>query len=106
MPRKSSVVAGMRFGKLVTLETMDARSAEGFIRWLCQCDCGQLKVVSSGMLKIGNNISCGCAVGFGNQKLTPDQVQAIIESTDTDVQIANKFGIHRTYVKKIRDKHR
>ena len=106
MPRPSTIKTGDRFGKLVAVETMQARSPEGFVRWLCQCDCGQLKVVASGMLKIGNNQSCGCMVGYGNQKLTDDQIAAILASAEKDSVIAEKFGIHRTYVKTLRDKHK
>lgn len=106
MPRQSTVKTGDRFGKLVAIETLSERSPEGFIRWLCKCDCGQLKVVASGMLTHGNNKSCGCAVGYGNQKLTDDQVALIISSTESDSAIAKRFGIHRTYVKKLKDKHK
>ena len=106
MPRKSSITPGDRFGKLVTVETLEARSPEGFIRWLCKCDCGQLKVVASAMLTHGNNQSCGCIVGYGNQKLTDDQIASILASGESDAVIAERFEIHRTYVRKLRKKHK
>lgn len=33
---------------------------EGLRKWVCQCSCGKMRVVSAGHLKSGNTKSCGC----------------------------------------------
>lgn len=47
---------GQRFGRLVALELIHKNNKTA---WLCQCDCGNTKVVSSLNLKKGTQ-SCGC----------------------------------------------
>lgn len=106
MPRKSSIKAGDRFGKLIAVETMEVRSPEGFVRWLCECDCGKLKIVSSGMLKIGNNTSCGCAVGYGNQKLSEADAAVILASDKTANELAKTYNLHPSTIRKLRRKHK
>jgi hypothetical protein len=52
-------LTGQRFGKLVALEIVRAPTHKrGF--WLCQCDCGNIKVVAARGLKSGKTLSCGC----------------------------------------------
>lgn len=34
----------------------------GKIAWLCQCDCGNQKVISGTLLRRGESVSCGCLV--------------------------------------------
>lgn len=56
-------LSGKRFGKLVALERVaDHVSAGGAkkVRWKCRCDCGNITYVSSGNLKGGHVLSCGC----------------------------------------------
>lgn len=47
-------LVGKRFGMLVPKEYV----GEG--KYLCQCDCGNLKIVRTGDLNRGETISCGC----------------------------------------------
>ena len=52
--------SGKRFGNLVVVE-IDSINDKGYINWVCQCDCGNVKVVSSGRLtEKGEVKSCGC----------------------------------------------
>lgn len=51
-------LVGQRFGKLVVLEDVGRRNRS--VLWSCQCDCGQVVVVRSDVLKSGNTKSCGC----------------------------------------------
>lgn len=56
-------LTGQRFGKLTVLErTTDYVSPSGnkSTQWLCLCDCGNKKTVSSASLKRGKTQSCGC----------------------------------------------
>ena len=49
----------LRVGRLVVLQ-LHSRNANYNKRWLCQCDCGNTKVVLGDKLKNGNTKSCGC----------------------------------------------
>ena len=56
-PRKPDDLTGRRFGRLVVLER--APNTKRGVVWLCQCDCGNKKVVPGQDLK-GKTKSCGC----------------------------------------------
>lgn len=50
---------GLRFGRFVVLEE-SGRTPKNEIAWLCQCDCGERRVVTGGDLRRGHHRSCGC----------------------------------------------
>lgn len=50
-------ITGQRFGRLVAISYAGRKSSA---RWLCQCDCGNHKVVSVDHLRNGDTRSCGC----------------------------------------------
>lgn len=52
-------LTGQRFGRLVVIERA-ANGKYGDAMWLCQCDCGNKKVVRGGDLRRGSAISCTC----------------------------------------------
>lgn len=58
MPKKIDI-SGRRFVRLVAISIDSMHKIRGS-RWLCQCDCGKLAVVSVGNLTSGNSKSCGC----------------------------------------------
>lgn len=65
MPTYKDLV-GMKFGKLTVIER--AQSIKGRTAFKCICDCGNTKVVKSGLLISGKTRSCGClAVNNFNQ---------------------------------------
>ena len=47
-----------RFGRLTVLEK--AENQHGRTAWLCQCDCGNQKIITTHSLRSGNTKSCGC----------------------------------------------
>ncbi len=49
-----------RFERLVVLEKLDERYADGSILYLCTCDCGKIIKVPTFNLRTGNTRSCGC----------------------------------------------
>lgn len=57
MPAKINLL-GQRFGKLVVIAP--AENYKGRTAWLCQCDCGNQKIVTTKLLKDGITRSCGC----------------------------------------------
>lgn len=50
-------ITGQRFGRLVAIKPI---VVNGYRKWLCGCDCGNLKSVASGALRCGRTKSCGC----------------------------------------------
>ena len=53
-------LTGRKFGKLTVIEQTKSRKP-GRPMWLCQCDCGNVAVVSStGLMKHNGTKSCGC----------------------------------------------
>lgn len=56
-------LTGQRFGRLTVIErTEDYVSPKGYhsVRWLCQCDCGNIKSVTRNSLLKQGTRSCGC----------------------------------------------
>lgn len=38
----------------------EVKNYNGQTQWLCQCDCGTKKIITSNSLRTGNSTSCGC----------------------------------------------
>lgn len=53
-------ITGYRFGRLVVRKDSGDRKADGQIKWLCECDCGNFSEVIGGNLRRGQTQSCGC----------------------------------------------
>ena len=51
-------LTGQTFGKLTVIKQVE--SYRGHSAWLCQCECGNTKIVNSVELKNGDTLSCGC----------------------------------------------
>ena len=51
-------LTGERFGRLTVVRRAE-NTKHGGAQWLCQCDCGNVKVVRTSALH-GNTKSCGC----------------------------------------------
>ena len=61
--KKAHDLTGQRFGRLVVIERVESHiqpSGQRKTRWLCQCDCGNTKIVQYSQLKSGKTKSCGC----------------------------------------------
>lgn len=65
MGRPVAMKIGQRFGMLTVLQRAENMRPDQ-TRWVCQCDCGQTKVVNSSSLKCGNTKSCGCSTRLLN----------------------------------------
>ena len=67
MPKTRAIdLTGQRFGRLTVVER--AGTAGSNATWLCNCDCGNVKIVSARSLKTGNTKSCGCLFNEANAK--------------------------------------
>lgn len=53
-------LTGQRFGRLVVVCESPKKPPSKAIRWLCRCDCGNLKTVAAFSLNNGSTRSCGC----------------------------------------------
>ena len=51
-------LTGKRFGRLTVVQRVE-NTPHGCARWLCKCDCGNVKVIRTSNLN-GNTKSCGC----------------------------------------------
>lgn len=52
-------LTGQRFGLLTVIERGD--NIRGRPGWICKCDCGNVKLISSVNLRNGTTRSCGCS---------------------------------------------
>lgn len=52
-------LTGQRFGFWKVLNKKE-KNKSGQTQWLCECDCGTQKTVTSNSLRTGNSTSCGC----------------------------------------------
>jgi hypothetical protein len=79
-------LTGKLFTRLVVLERAE-NSKRGMAKWLCQCDCGTMKVVDGRLLRSGKTQSCGCL----QRELTSERHKG--------QQYATKHGLayHRLY---------
>ena len=79
MARKIESLVGRKFGKLTVLERAEdyivPKTKQHQFCWLCQCECGNQKVVRGSTLKNGKTTSCGCVhkevvkkIGIKNKK--------------------------------------
>lgn len=51
-------LTGQRFGGLIVISLQPTESRKTY--WICQCDCGEVKIVRSDNLQCGAIKSCGC----------------------------------------------
>lgn len=58
MRMKKHSLTGQWFGRLQVLQFVDTEKSH--TRWLCQCKCGQQRIVLGTALTSGNTKSCGC----------------------------------------------
>lgn len=60
---------GKRYGRLTVLEPAPKGNyLDRSIRWICQCDCGNITIVNGGDLRQGKTRSCGCLMNESRGK--------------------------------------
>lgn len=60
MKMRQQVQAGFQFGQLTLIEQFGISGHTRKPMWLCQCICGEKKVIRLSSLKRGSVTSCGC----------------------------------------------
>lgn len=79
LPKGARDITGQRFGRLIALGPVNRKP----ITWLCVCDCGNTPTVSTGSLRNGGTLSCGCyrsdrcATVFTKHGLSRSPIQGI-----------------------------
>lgn len=57
-PNSHPNLVGERFGRLTVTAYSETKNQKRF--WICSCDCGTTKSVSTDQLRVGKYMSCGC----------------------------------------------
>jgi hypothetical protein len=78
---------GVRFGRHLVVSRA-ANNVEGRARWVCRCDCGEVREVSAGSLKRGDSTSCGCLAR---------ELASTRETTHGEASRKNKSPEYRTW---------
>lgn len=61
---------GNRYGRLIVIAKDEEQSGKNHrAYWICKCDCGNIKSVSSKCLRDGKTKSCGCLVSMGEENI-------------------------------------
>lgn len=85
-------LAGMKIGLLTVLKRVED-SSRGDVRYLCQCECGNKKIIRGTPLKDGRTLSCGCySQSFGEQYID-DILFNIGLNYDTQVKFKDLTGL-------------
>lgn len=53
-------LVGAESGRLTAISPLAARASDRSVMWLCRCDCGCERIVSSSQFRSGIVTSCGC----------------------------------------------
>ena len=62
-------LVGKKFGLLTVLEELPTRDKKGYLKYKCQCDCGNICEVQGQYLRSGDTKSCGCLISYGEAKI-------------------------------------
>lgn len=63
-------LTGKKFGKLTVIKISSNREKNGSLRWICKCECGNVKEIRGSHLKSGLTTSCGCKTKIFRDKNT------------------------------------
>lgn len=53
-------ITGMKFGRYTVLSVDISSLGKNAVKWVCQCECGEVKSVNGNSLARGVVVSCGC----------------------------------------------
>lgn len=88
-------LTGQHFSNLTVLKRAE-NNKEGRAMWLCQCECGNIKIANGHYLRSGKINSCGCISSKNNAKidrlLTQNNISFIKEYKFNDLKDKNKLS--------------
>lgn len=58
--KRADDLSGKVFGRLTVLRKSEELHPRGYYPWVCKCECGNVKTISSSGLRDGTTKSCGC----------------------------------------------
>ena len=91
-------IKGQRFGRLIVLYRTDIQTKHRQWKWMCRCDCGVEKPVTSQDLRRGDTLSCGCLNREINSKRSKgNQYGKIHGLSYHPLRSIRKSMIHRCY---------
>ena len=93
-------LTGQRFGYWKVLERANKSGKQAY--WLCKCDCGKIKTVSSSTLRNGTSRSCGCKDGKRNHYYIRNNIVYVKLSNCNDSMLCDvedwwKLSLFRWY---------
>lgn len=87
---KSQNLLNKRFGRLTVVAKTNKRdSNNGSVIWLCKCDCGNEKEVSSYILNKGGVRSCGCLAKDAHKRIGAEIGEATKEVSIDGTNVRN-----------------
>lgn len=109
MNYNSKDLSNLKFGKLLAIHSVEkpitVKSKSRSTWWLCQCECGQTKIVRSTELIKGDTKSCGCGNRYENSchyrgigklaqsKFSHIKYNAIKRNLDFDISIEDAWNL-------------
>lgn len=66
-------LTGQRFGRWTVIEISNCHKSR--LHWLCRCDCGTSRFISSSNLRCGTSKSCGCSRYNGRVKQLNESIK-------------------------------
>lgn len=66
---KNINLVGQKFNRLLVIKNANMYDNNGNKLWLCQCDCGNVAIVTTYALRHGRKKSCGCAKEEASKKM-------------------------------------
>lgn len=87
-------LTGQRFGRLLVLERVEVDKKGGY--FLCQCDCGNKKVIMGSNLRLGKIKSCGCLLSESSSKTAVEKITSILEKERSDDGTLNARKSNKT----------
>lgn len=58
--KETPTIPGQKFGRLTVVERAENHPGQQGVRWLCQCECGNVKSIQASKVVSGVTKSCGC----------------------------------------------
>lgn len=55
---QAAKLEGQKFGRLTVIKRVGSKNGQA--QWECRCDCGNIKFITTAILKCGGTKSCGC----------------------------------------------
>lgn len=91
-PKNFNDLTGQKFGRLTVIKRVSPIGQK--VRWLCRCDCGNLKDIAAFELTSGNTKSCGCL-----------QDEARHRRRNPDGRGTRLYGVWKSMRQRCRDKN-